>query len=161
VGKLKPAIGSAVFFVAAPGVVAGLLPWWLSDGFASRATWGRIPGAILILGGLVVLVHSFVRFVLAFGTPAPIAPTKHLVVQGFYRYVRNPMYLAIIAIVLGEALWTAQGSLLIYAILTWGIPAAFVKWYEEPALQRQFGEEYETYKRHVPAWIPRLKPWTP
>lgn len=159
-GKLKPAIGSAVFFVAAPGVVAGLLPWWLSDGFASNATWGRIPGAVLFLGGLGVLVHSFVRFVLAHGTPAPIAPTKHLVVQGFYRYVRNPMYVAIVAIILGEALWAMWGSLFLYAAIAWLIPATFVKLYEEPTLKRQFGAEYETYKRHVPAWIPRLKPWT-
>ena len=160
-GKLKSAIGSAVFFVVAPGTVAGLVPWWLSDGFASEATWGRIPGAVLFLGGLVILVHSFVRFVLAYGTPAPVAPTKHLVVQGFYRYVRNPMYVAIIAIVLGEALWTARLSLFVYAAITWAVPAAFVKLYEEPTLTRQFGEEYETYRRHVPAWIPRLTPWKP
>ena len=160
-GKLKPAIGSAVFFIVAPGTVAGLIPWWLSDGFASRATWGRIPGAVLFLCGLLVLVSSFVRFVMKEGTPAPVAPTKHLVVEGFYRHVRNPMYVAIIAIILGEALWTAQPPLLLYAAVTWAVPAAFVKLYEEPTLRRQFGEEYETYKRHVPAWIPRLKPWTP
>jgi protein-S-isoprenylcysteine O-methyltransferase Ste14 len=161
VGKLKPAIGSAVFFLAAPGVVAGLVPWWLSDGLASRAAWGRIPGAILFLGGLVILVNSFVRFVRKEGTPAPIAPTKHLVVEGFYRYVRNPMYVAVAAIVLGEALWTVQRSLFVYAAIVWATTAVFVKLYEEPTLRQQFGEEYETYKRHVPAWIPRLTPWAP
>ncbi|HZM79132.1 MAG TPA: isoprenylcysteine carboxylmethyltransferase family protein [Candidatus Limnocylindrales bacterium] len=160
-GKLSAAIGSTVFFVIAPGTVVGLLPWWLTDGFASKGTWGRIPGAILFLGGLLILVNSFVRFVMKEGTPAPVAPTKHLVVEGFYRYVRNPMYVALVSIVLGEALWTAQGSLFIYAVVVWAIPAAFVKLYEEPTLKQQFGEEYETYKRHVPAWIPRLKPWEP
>lgn len=158
--RAKAAIGSVVFFVVAPGTVAGLVPWWLSDGFASRATWGRIPAAILFLGGLLILVHSFVRFVLKEGTPAPVAPPKHLVVEGFYRYVRNPMYVAIVAITLGEALWTAQLSLLLYAAIAWLMPAAFVKLYEEPTLSRQFGEEYETYKRNVPAWIPRLTPWS-
>jgi protein-S-isoprenylcysteine O-methyltransferase Ste14 len=160
VGKLRPAIGSALFFIVAPGTVAGLIPWWLSDGFVSEGSWGRVPGAILVLGGLLVLVHSFVRFVLKEGTPAPIAPTKHLVVEGFYRYVRNPMYVAIVAIILGEALWTAQWTLLGYAAFAWAIPATFVKLYEEPTLRDQYGEEYETYKRHVPAWIPRLTPWS-
>lgn len=160
-GKLSAAVGSAVFFVVAPGTVAGLVPWWLSDGFASHGTWGRIPGAALFLGGLLILVHSFVGFVLKEGTPAPVAPTKHLVVEGFYRYVRNPMYVAIVAIILGEALWTAQRSLFLYAAITWAIPAAFVRFYEEPTLKRQFGEEYEIYRRHVPAWIPRLRPWRP
>ncbi|HEX6684620.1 MAG TPA: isoprenylcysteine carboxylmethyltransferase family protein [Candidatus Limnocylindrales bacterium] len=180
-GKLIPhAIGSAVFFVLAPGTrlrhatcgrvsaasgqrppPAGLVPWWLSDGFTSRAAWGRIPGAILFLGGLAVLVHSFVRFVLKEGTPAPVAPTKHLVVEGFYRYVRNPMYVAITAIVLGEALWLAQPPLFIYAAVTWVIPALFVKFYEEPVLTQQFGDEYLTYKKNVPAWIPRITPFVP
>jgi len=161
VGKLKAAIGSAVFFIIAPGLVTGLVPWWLTDGFESKGTWGRIPGAILFLGGLVVLVHSFVRFVMKEGTPAPVAPTKHLVVEGFYRYVRNPMYVAITSIVLGEALWLAQRPLFVYAAIAWAITALFVKGYEEPTLKRQFGEEYENYKRHVPAWLPRLTLWRP
>jgi protein-S-isoprenylcysteine O-methyltransferase Ste14 len=160
-GKLKAAIGSAVFFIVAPGTVVGLIPWWISDGFASGAAWGRVPGAILFLGGLPVLVSSFVRFVSKGGTPAPVAPPKHLVVEGFYRYVRNPMYVAVIAMILGEALWTARLPLLAYAAVIWAVPAAFVKLYEEPTLKRQFGEEYEIYRRHVPAWIPRPTPWRP
>ena len=160
-GKLKPAIGSAIFFLVAPGTVVGLVPWWLTDGFITMDTWGQVPGAVLFLGGLLILVNSFVRFVMNEGTPAPIAPTRHLVVQGFYRYVRNPMYVALAAIILGEALWTAQRSLFIYAAIAWAVTATFVKVYEEPTLKEQFGEEYETYKRHVPAWIPRLTPWEP
>ena len=115
--------------------MVGLVPWWLTDGFIVYDTWGQIPGAILFLGGLLILVHSFVRFVLKEGTPAPVAPTKHLVVEGFYRYVRNPMYVAIVAIILGEALWTAQRSLFVYAAIAWAVPAAFVRLYEEPTLR--------------------------
>ena len=68
--------------------------------------------------------------------------------------------MAIVAVILGEALWTAQLSLFLYAAVAWAVPAGFVKMYEEPTLKRQFGEEYEVYRRHVPAWIPRLTPWS-
>jgi protein-S-isoprenylcysteine O-methyltransferase Ste14 len=156
------AVGSAVFFVVAPGTVAGLFPYWLSDGWHSRAAlwYLRIPGAVLILAGLVVIVHAFARFVTeGIGTPAPIAPPKHLVVGGFYRYVRNPMYVALVALILGQGLWLAQPSVLIYGVIVWVITALFVKIYEEPTLANTYGEEYEDYRRHVRAWIPRRSPW--
>jgi protein-S-isoprenylcysteine O-methyltransferase Ste14 len=164
--KVRAAIGSAVFFVVAPGVVVGLIPWLLT-GWRWRTPlpyWAplRVLGGLLLVGGLVVLVHAFVRFVVeGLGTPAPVAPTEHLVVGGFYRYVRNPMYVAIIVAIVGQALLLGQLWLLAYAGLTWLIPAAFVRWYEEPTLARQFGAEYDAYRRAVPAWLPRLTPWHP
>ena len=91
------AAGSAAFFVLAPGVMAGLIPWSLT-GWDARHTWPvlRVLGAALIAAGLVVLVQAFVRFVVeGVGTPAPVAPTEHLVVGGLYRHVRNPMYVAV------------------------------------------------------------------
>lgn len=151
-----------MFFVLAPGSVAGLVPWWLTDGWTSAASvwYLRVPGAILILGGLAVLVRAFVSFAVeGLGTPAPVVPTQRLVVGGMYRYVRNPMYVAIIVVVLGQALWLAQGVVLLYAGLTWVVPALFVKVYEEPTLARAYGEQYEQYRRNVPAWLPRLTPW--
>ena len=156
------AIGSAVFFVVAPGTVAGLLPYWLSDGWHSHAAlwYLRIPGALLILAGLVVIVNAFARFATeGIGTPAPIAPPKHLVVGGFYRYVRNPMYVALLALIVGQGLWLAQSSVLIYGAVVWATTALFVKIYEEPKLAQTFGEEYDEYRRHVRAWIPRRSPW--
>ncbi|MDP9240977.1 MAG: phosphatidylethanolamine N-methyltransferase family protein, partial [Actinomycetota bacterium] len=108
--KRQAAIGSAVFFIAAPCVVAGVLPWWISDWALARphgwvATVRLVAGSALVLVSLVVLLRAFVRFVVeGIGTPAPVAPTERLVVGGDYRYVRNPMYVAVVAIVLGQAL---------------------------------------------------------
>jgi protein-S-isoprenylcysteine O-methyltransferase Ste14 len=93
------------------------------------------------------------------GTPAPVAPTQRLVVGGIYRHVRNPMYLAVGATIAGEALLLGQWGLLAYAALFFAIVATFVVTYEEPTLRRQFGADYDAYRRAVPGWLPRLHPW--
>ena len=160
-------MGSAVFFVLAPGVIAGLIPWWLSGyRMGSGPGWllaMRIGiGGLLLGAGLVVLVRAFVRFVReGWGTPAPVAPPEVLVVGGDYRYVRNPMYVAVVACVLGQALILGSLALLGYAVVVWLGMAAFVRWYEEPTLRSQFGADYEEYRGAVPAWIPRIRPWRP
>jgi protein-S-isoprenylcysteine O-methyltransferase Ste14 len=164
-GKAAAAVGSAAFFLLAPGVVAGLVPWWLTGWRATDPlpAWAplRTLGSMLIAGGVVVLMHAFVRFVAeGSGTPAPVAPTRRLVVGGAYRHVRNPMYLAVVATIVGQALVLGQPALLLYAALVGGLSAAFVRWYEEPTLRAQFGAEYQAYRRAVPAWWPRLRPWT-
>lgn len=107
-----------------------------------------------------VLVMAFGRFVIeGIGTPAPIVPTEHLVVGGLYRYVRNPMYLAVTAAIVGQALFFGQFSLVVYAFVV-GLPMfAFATWVEEPMLLERFGAEYETYRRAVPGWWPRARPW--
>lgn len=113
-------MGSLLFLVLAPGVVAGLVPWWLT-GWEVREPlpyWLplRVAGVILLAGGVVALLQSFARFVLeGLGTPAPVAPTENLVVGGLYRYVRNPMYLAVAATIVGQALALGQPILLLYA----------------------------------------------
>ena len=119
-------------------------------------------GVALVVAGVGVLLLAFARFVVeGSGTPAPIAPTEHLVVGGLYRYVRNPMYLAVEAIILGQALAFGYLALLWYAALVLVAFVAFVRGYEEPALARRFGASYETYRHAVPAWWPRLHPWVP
>ncbi len=166
--KPMAAAGTAVFFVLAPGVVAGLLPWWLT-GWRVRQplpwwAWAplRVAGGVLIAAGVAVLVTAFVRFVAeGAGTPAPAAPTQHLVIGGLYRYVRNPMYLAVVATIVGQALVLGQPALLLYAAAADAAMAAFVHGYEEPTLRRQFGAQYQAYQRAVPAWWPRRRPWQP
>jgi protein-S-isoprenylcysteine O-methyltransferase Ste14 len=164
--RAMAAVGSAVFFVLAPGVVAGLVPWWLTSWRVREPLpyWAplRAAGAVLIAAGAAVLVHAFARFAVeGIGTPAPVAPTERLVVGGLYRYVRNPMYLAVVATIIGQALALGQPALLWYAAAVGAATSAFVRWYEEPTLRRQFGAQYEAYRRAVPAWWPRLHPWEP
>jgi len=158
------AAGSVLFFAIAPGVVAGVVPWWLT-GWQMRgplARWApvRTAGMIMFILGAIALVQAFARFVAeGRGTPAPAAPTERLVIGGLYRYVRNPMYLAVVAAITGQALALGQPVLLSYAAAVWVTTAAFARWYEEPALARQFGAQYEAYRREVPAWRPRTRPW--
>src|ERR687897_1459030 len=122
----------------------------------------RVLGAVLLVAGLIALVGAFVRFVVeGFGTPAPVAAPDRLIVGGVYRYVRNPMYVAVLAALVGQSLLLGQLGLLLYAGIAWVAVAAFVRFYEEPTLTRRFGAEYEAYRREVPAWWPRLRPWEP
>jgi len=153
--------GSVIFFLLAPGVVAGMLPWWLT-GWRVQQAWLplRVLGLLLVVSGAVFLVHSFARFVTeGRGTPAPLAPTERLVVGGAYRYVRNPMYLAVLAIIAGQWLLLGQPVLLAYGAVICAAFVIFVRFYEEPELAQQFGAEYEAYRRAVPGWLPRLTPW--
>jgi protein-S-isoprenylcysteine O-methyltransferase Ste14 len=110
--------GSALFLVIAPGTVAGLIPWLISgwrfgEDFGGSALL-RVVGVLLILAGLAGLVESFARFAWqGRGTPAPVAPTTKLIVSGFYRFVRNPMYVSVIGVIVGEALLFGQMELLV------------------------------------------------
>jgi protein-S-isoprenylcysteine O-methyltransferase Ste14 len=158
--------GSLLFLVVAPGVVAGVVPWLLT-GWESHDELGgvvvvRAFGVALLVAGIAVLLDAFARFVReGRGTPAPVAPTERLVVGGLYRHVRNPMYLAVEAAILGQALLLGRSVLLAYAGVIGVAFWAFVRLYEEPTLARRYGEEYEAYRRAVPAWWPRLRPWRP
>jgi protein-S-isoprenylcysteine O-methyltransferase Ste14 len=161
------AVGSAVFFLLAPGVVVGLIPWLLTGGWQARQPlpyWApvRVLGGALLIAEVIALVGAFVRFVVeGFGTPAPVAAPEHLVIGGVYRYVRNPMYVAVLTAIVGQSLLLGRLGLLLYAGVAWVAVAAFVLFYEEPTLTRRFGAEYEAYRRAVPAWWPRLHPWEP
>jgi protein-S-isoprenylcysteine O-methyltransferase Ste14 len=158
--RAAAAAGSAVFFVLAPGVVAGLVPWWLTGWRVDDPLpyWAplRLVGTLLLVIGLGVLIHTFAQFVEeGDGTPAPVAPTQQLVVGGLYRYVRNPMYLAVLATIVGQGLLLGQPVLLLYGCAVAAAFVAFVRGYEEPALHRQYGAKYDSYRRAVPGWWPR------
>jgi protein-S-isoprenylcysteine O-methyltransferase Ste14 len=164
--KMGALLGSALFFLIAPFTIGFIVPWWIANwqiGISTpESNLFRIAGIALVLLGLVPLVESFGRFALmGLGTPAPVAPTQRLVVTGFYRYVRNPMYLGVLAIILGNALVLETGGVFAYAAVVALGFVLFVMGYEEPTLRRQFGAEYEAFCKNVPRWIPRLTPWTP
>jgi protein-S-isoprenylcysteine O-methyltransferase Ste14 len=148
-------LGSLVFFIIAPGTILGLIPWSLTHWHIGPPFLGievlRWVGVALILLGLLPLLSSFARFAWdGLGTPAPIAPPPHLVVTGFYRRVRNPIYVALLVILLGEALLFGDERVAVWGVLFWMFTFAVVVIVEEPALRQQFGPEYETYCRNVP-----------
>ena len=157
-------LGSLLFFVIAPGTITGYIPWSITHWQLRPDFFGleslRAVGAALVFLGLVLLVESFARFVWkGFGTPAPVAPPTKLVVSGFYRRVRNPIYVGLIAIVMGEALILGDERLLVYAAILWLFFHLWVLVIEEPGLRHSFGDEYATFKANVPRWLPRLTPW--
>src|SRR5580700_6288420 len=168
VRKVSAIVGSAIFLVIAPGFVAGLVPWWISrwrfeDSFSAMPLPHivfRAAGGVLVTLGLIGLLDSFARFaVQGLGTPAPVFPTRHLVVAGLYRYVRNPMYVAVVSCILGQGLIFGNATLLGYGVLVWVLFHLFVMAYEEPTLEASFGIEYDSFRAAVPRWIPRLTPW--
>ena len=137
-----------------------LLPGWL--GFhAGPPHWRWLAAIPSIIGFTIALRCVFDFGWTGHGTPAPIAPPQRLVVTGFYRYVRNPMYVGFAMGWIG--LWIVFGRVNLAAI-TGVLGAAlgvhlFVVFYEEPTLRGKFGVDYEEYQRHVRRWLPRLTPW--
>jgi protein-S-isoprenylcysteine O-methyltransferase Ste14 len=158
----RTAVHTVVFFFVAPGLVAGLVPWWLTGWQRPDATFGVVDvlGLGLIGLGLLAVVDCFVRFVReGLGTPAPTSPTEFLVVGGLYRHVRNPMYVAVGSAIAGEALILRSTELAAWFLIFVAMVVSFVKGYEEPTLRRRFGTSYERYREAVPGWWPRLSPW--
>lgn len=163
--RAAAALGTLLFLFVAPGIVAGLAPWWISQWSMEPPFFGFEPfralGVFLIVAGIAALLESFARFALqGVGTPAPVYPTRHLVVTGLYRYVRNPMYLGVASAILGQALLLGNAALLAYGLIVWATVHLFVLAYEEPTLRKTFGDQYETYCTHVSRWTPRLRPWS-
>src|SRR5215467_15597346 len=122
--KVIAVLGSALFFVIAPLMLAGFVPWWVTQWEFRPAFFGldltRILGGILIIVGVPGVVDSFARFALeGLGTPAPIAPPQKLVVTGLYRYVRNPIYIAVVAVIFGQALFFSSVGVLEYGLAVW------------------------------------------
>ena len=157
-------IGSAIFLVIAPGTLAIYIPYawtrWHVQPALLGLSWLRVLGVLFIVVGFPVLVDSFLRFAIhGLGTPAPIAPPQRLVVTGLYRYVRNPMYVAVLLMIFGQGLLFASVPLLEYGIVVWLGFFAFVLFYEEPTLRAEFGNEYRDFCANVPRWLPRVTPW--
>jgi protein-S-isoprenylcysteine O-methyltransferase Ste14 len=159
-------LASALFLVLAPGTVAVYVPWlitrWRSGSVPPNMDGVRLAGFVFALAAMGVLLDAFWRFAwIGRGSPAPVVPPESLVVSGLYRFVRNPMYVAVVSMILGQAVWLWRWELLGYAAIVLVMFHAFVTFYEEPKLRLQFGASYSRYCRHVRRWIPRIKPWDP
>jgi len=162
--RVSAALGTAIFLFVAPGTFAAFIPWWMSRWRMQASFPGvmavRGIGILFIATGSIFVLDAFVRFALqGIGTPAPVFPTRRLVISGSYRYVRNPMYIAVVSIILGQALLFANIQLFIYGLCFWLLTHLFVRLYEEPTLRKSFPEDYAAFAAHVPRWIPRLTPW--
>jgi protein-S-isoprenylcysteine O-methyltransferase Ste14 len=154
----------SILFVAfgGPGLLLVYLPLWITRFRVPPGEPVRVVMAALalILIGLAPLFESIVRFIrIGRGTLVPTAPTEFLVVSGLYRYVRNPMYVGVLTAAAGEAVLFESRDMAIYAALAWLGIHLFVCFHEEPTLTRRYAEQYLTYKRHVPRWLPRITPW--
>ncbi len=153
---MKLFVKNLIFTVLVPGAVAGWLPAVLArDAAPASAPW-LVAGSALLAAGAAIYLWCLWDFASAGrGTPAPIDPPRTLVVRGLYRYTRNPMYLGVLTAIAG---WVAlYGSL---ALLGYGACVAlafhlFVVIYEEPALARRFGADYERYRTLAPRWLTR------
>lgn len=157
--RLRAVLGSAAFILfGGPTIVAGLVPWlltrWESDDPPPAL---RVLGvALIVLGGVLVL-ETTARFALqGRGTPAPFAAPTRFVARGSYRLVRNPMYVGVLALIVGQALLLGREVLLLWAAVAAMLFHLFVVLHEEPGLSRQFGAEYEDYRARVGRWVPRL-----
>jgi protein-S-isoprenylcysteine O-methyltransferase Ste14 len=156
----SPIARTVLFTMLVPGTVAVYIPWRLRGGghLAAHgvAAWAGI--AMIVAGAAIYFDTAFWGFaVVGKGTPAPIAPTKHLVVTGLHRFVRNPMYIGVGLVVAGQAWLFHSVHIAIYLAVVSVIMNFFVLLYEEPTLHRQFGAEYDRYRARVPRWIPRIR----
>lgn len=153
------ALKSLLFLIFVPGMVAGYIPLaWLRNGPQIETGFLAYLAFPLWAISVTILLWSFWNFLHeGRGTPAPLDPPKELVAVGFYRYVRNPMYVGVLATILGHFLWFGYWNLLIYAIVVFVAFHTFVAYYEEPHLKKRFGAAYENYLKRVPRWIPRFK----
>ena len=150
--------------LAVPVPLAVLVPFWISGWRLAPPLVGfvgfRVLGALLMAAGLPVFLDCFARFALqGLGTPAPIAPPERLVVTGLYRHVRNPIYVAVTSLIVGQALFFGDVRLLEYGLVVWAFFHVWVLAIEEPGLRAEFGAEYRDFCAHVRRWIPRLLPW--
>ncbi len=160
-GRATALLKTLIFTVLVPGAVAGYVPYWMLSSSTALDSLGAGPFRVLgfapiSLGALGYLWCAWEFAFAGRGTPAPIDPPKILVARGLYRFVRNPMYVSVLLILLGEGLFFDSRNLLVYAACFWIAVHLFVLLYEEPTLTNKFGESYQAYRKTVPRWVPRF-----
>jgi protein-S-isoprenylcysteine O-methyltransferase Ste14 len=155
--RLRTITGSVGFvFLGGPMIVAGIVPWLITrwDGDQGSAVLKALGIVVLLIGGALV-IETTTRFALqGRGTPAPWAPPERFVERGSYRYVRSPMYLGVLLLVVGQGLLLGREILFVWGVAAWVIFEAFLLLEEEPGLRRRFGPAYDDYRRRVKRWIP-------
>lgn len=149
-----------IISLALPVLVLLLVPYWIEKNLSVAHYGFLLIGMVFIIMGIIMMIHTITIFIkTGNGTLAPWSPTKKMVIKGLYRYVRNPMITGVIIILIGESLAFHSFKILIWALIFFVINNLFFVLYEEPDLERKFGDEYKNYKKNVPRWIPRLTPF--
>lgn len=157
--RLSLALRNLVFVILQPGIVAGVIPYIITKNgfnnvFADTFMFHHYLGILIFLAGLFLMFHCIVRFAIdGLGTLSPADPTKQLVTSGLYRFSRNPMYVGVMLILLGEIVFTLSTYLLFYSIGILVLFNLFIAYREEPRLKKDFGLDYETYCKTVKRWI--------
>jgi protein-S-isoprenylcysteine O-methyltransferase Ste14 len=150
-----------LFSFILPITVLVVVPLWIENDRTLHAGPRLLFGLLLVAVGLTIMaitISSFIR--VGKGTLAPWSPTKKLVIKGLYRYVRNPMILGVLTVLLGEALSLWSKNILIWAVCFFLINTLYFIASEEPGLEQRFGDEYREYKKHVSRWMPRFTPYS-
>lgn len=149
-------VKTVIFTILVPGTVAGIIPKTLATDALGPSLFSSIGFLPMALGAAVYFWCAWDFATAGQGTPAPIDPPKNLVARGLYRYVRNPMYLAVLIVILGESIAFRSVRIFNYALVVCVFFHSFVVLYEEPVLRNKFGASYEEYLRKVPRWVPRM-----
>jgi len=145
-----------------PITVLIIVPLWIESDWTIHFGLSLICGLLLIALRLVVMgltISSFIR--IGKGTLAPWSPTEKLVIKGLYRYVRNPMIMGVLTVLVGESVLVRSENILTWAGTFFLINTFYFIVYEEPSLEKRFGDEYRAYKKHVGRWIPRNSAYEP
>jgi protein-S-isoprenylcysteine O-methyltransferase Ste14 len=159
VSRLRALLGSAAFILfGGPTIVAGLVPWLLTRWEADDPSPAlRVLGGLLLAVGAAVVLETTARFALqGRGTPAPFAAPERFVARGSFRVIRNPMYVGVLALIVGQAFLLGRQVLLLWAGVALLLFHLFVVFHEEPELSKQFGSEYEDYRARVGRWLPSV-----
>ena len=153
------ALKSLFFLIFVPGLFVGYIPlaFLLTGSYIVTGILFYLALPLWLIGGVVVVWCFWDFLTKGDGTPAPFDPPKELVVSGLYNYVRNPMYIGVLLMLIAHFLWFGYWSLLIYTGFFFLAFHLFVLNYEEPTLKKKFGRSYTNYMKRVPRWIPKFK----
>lgn len=158
---MKNILNQIISFIL-PITVLILIPLYIENNISIKHILAFVTGIILICTGLYILVLTISTFIrIGKGTLAPWSPSKKMIVQGIYGYVRNPMIAGVLIVLAGESIAILSLNIFLEAVIFFIINNIWFFLYEEPDLKRRFGNEYQEYKRNVPRWIPRLRPYNP
>lgn len=151
-----------IFSFVLPVTVLIIVPLCIEKNISMHGIIPLLAGILIIFAGLSVMIVTISMFIrIGKGTLAPWSPTRKLIIEGIYRHVRNPMIIGVLIVLTGEAISILSWNIFIWTLAFFVINNIYFLLLEEPLLENKFGEEYVDYKRNVPRWIPRIKPYNP